>query len=135
MKKPYRIFVLTFAFMVLLRQVFDFEFPFSSKISEFEHIDIYTLLHWGVSLLFSMFFVIATGLADKIANKEAFLFLQIIVIICLLVMIVLYFTILIGNVDAIFVLIHLLNKAIVPYKIIILMNFIIIFIPKEKQAE
>lgn len=142
MKKAYRIFILTLAFIILLFQFVDLRlsflllgekyfYPKLSDANEFRYIFIY-IIDWAIPLLCSINFVVHTGLANKIANKIPFLFLQATVILYLFG-IIFYSTIYtkFSNTTLIekYILIILNN----PLAIFILISFILSFAPKEKQ--
>lgn len=148
MKKAYRIFILTFALMVLLVHFIKFELFFSFllptgfhdyprpyTISNFEYIGWKILLNWIMPLLCSLLFVIFAGLADKIVNKKGFILVQIAVITWISRIVILYATTFIQGGGATFVAAYFLSMLSIPLKIIGLIGLILSFIPNEKTKQ
>ncbi|MCG7656710.1 hypothetical protein [Wielerella bovis] len=148
MKKAYRIFIFTFALMVLLTHFVKFElvfafllptgfhnYPVPYTISSFEYAAWKILLNWIMPLLCSILFVIFAGLADKIVNKKGFILVQIAVIIWLLRIAILYMTTFIEGGGATFVAAYFLSMLSIPLKIIGLIGLILSFVPSEKQKK
>lgn len=148
MKKAYRIFILTFALMVLLTHFVKFELFFSFllptgfhdyprpyTISPFQYIGFKILLNWIIPLLCSVLFVIFTDLADKVSNKKGFILLQMVVIIWLLRIAILYATTFIQGGGATFVAAYFLSMLSIPLKIIGLIGLILSFVSNEKQKK
>lgn len=148
MKKAYRIFILTFALMVLLVHFIKFELFFSFllptgfhnyprpyTISNFEYIGWKILLNWIMPLLCSLLFVIFAGLADKIVNKKGFILVQIAVITWISRIVILYATTFIQGGGATFVAAYFLSMLSIPLKIIGLIGLILSFVPSKKNKE